>query len=254
MMNHNDAHELLAALSLDAVSTGEREAIEFHVAQCPRCQQELDSLREVASAIGNSVESLPEGLWSTISSRIYDVQGAHAAATPPLHLVDVGAPVVALASARTRSQRWASRSLLASIGSIAAVIIVVLAVSLASANQRVHQLSGANADVAAALATPNHTLVDMKSSGISLAQFVVLSDGRGYLVRSHLPTLNAKQTYQLWDIIGGKPISLGLLGPSPRRSTFTIAGVKSSDVLAITVEPARGSIAPTSPVIASSAV
>ena len=36
----------------------------------PRCRAELDGLREVAAAIGNTVEPLPEGLWSNIASRL----------------------------------------------------------------------------------------------------------------------------------------------------------------------------------------
>ncbi len=71
-MKHDEAYELLAALSLDAVEADEREAIEAHVLGCPRCRSELDALLDVAGALGNSVEPLPEGLWTSISSRIYD--------------------------------------------------------------------------------------------------------------------------------------------------------------------------------------
>ena len=73
-MTHDEANELLAALALDAVSDEERTAVEEHVAQCPRCRSELDGLREVAAALGNSVATLPEGLWPSISKRIYEHQ------------------------------------------------------------------------------------------------------------------------------------------------------------------------------------
>ena len=42
----------------------------FTSTPCPRCQAELDGFREVAGALGNSVEPLPEGLWSGIASRL----------------------------------------------------------------------------------------------------------------------------------------------------------------------------------------
>ena len=45
---------------------------------------------------------------------------------------------------------------------------------------------------------------------------MVLPDGRGYLVQSDLPSLSAKETYQLWGVVGGQPISIGILGPKIR--------------------------------------
>ena len=48
----------------------EHELIEAHLAECPRCRAELDAHREVAAALGNSVEPLPEGLWSSIASAL----------------------------------------------------------------------------------------------------------------------------------------------------------------------------------------
>ena len=70
MMTHEEASELLAVFALDAVDSDEHEQIEAHLAECPRCRAELDAHREVAAALGNSVEPLPEGLWSSIASRL----------------------------------------------------------------------------------------------------------------------------------------------------------------------------------------
>ena len=49
----------------------------------------------------------------------------------------------------------------------------------------------------------------------ALAQFVVLPDGRGYLVESTLPALVSTETYQLWGVVGGQTLSLGLIGAIP---------------------------------------
>ena len=84
-MNHDDAYELLAALSLDAVDGDERRELLAHVEECPRCQGELDALREVAGALGNSVEALPDQLWSAISGRLYETRDA----PPPLAVLAV---------------------------------------------------------------------------------------------------------------------------------------------------------------------
>jgi anti-sigma-K factor RskA len=86
------------------------------------------------------------------------------------------------------------------------------------------------------------------------AQFVVVPDGRGYLLSSHLPALAGGKTYQLWGIHGDQQISLGLLGPDPSQATFTIAGGHRPSSLALTAEPAGGAAAPTGPILAVGAV
>ena len=59
-----------------------------------------------------------------------------------------------------------------------------------------------------------------------------------------LPPLEADQTYQLWSMDNGTPISLGLLGADP---TVAVVGASGHpDQLAITAEPAGGSPGPTS--------
>jgi anti-sigma-K factor RskA len=69
-----------------------------------------------------------------------------------------------------------------------------------------------------------------------------------------LPSLDKGQTYQLWAIEGNQPISLGLLGASPGRAAFTMAGSKSPSHLSITAEPVGGSVFPTGRIIATGTV
>jgi anti-sigma-K factor RskA len=103
----------------------------------------------------------------------------------------------------------------------------------------------------AALETPGHKLVNLEGSNhADLAQFVLLPDGRGYLVKADMPALPTKDTYQLWGIIGGRPISIGIMGQAPGTVTFTIAGSPGPSDLAVTVEPAGGTPAPTTTPVA----
>jgi hypothetical protein len=57
-----------------------------------------------------------------------------------------------------------------------------------------------------------------------------------------LAALPADRTYQLWGVIGGKTISLGLLGRNPSVVPFSVAGDGSVDAFAITAEHAGGVI------------
>jgi anti-sigma-K factor RskA len=263
MMTHEQAVEVLATYALDAVPSDEREAIEHHLADCPRCRADLDALREVTAALGNSVEPLPEGLWSSIASRLPDRHDEERPPMPRLVRGDAAGEATA-GEATTATPRGRARQPLAGrgrmatiIGTIAAAaaVVAVLSVGLVHANDQVSQLQRAlgqanpNA-VASALLTPGHQVVNLESAQhINKAQFV-LADGRGYLVTSDLPALSADDTYQLWGIVDGKPISLGLLGQRPDKSTFTLAGRQSASKLGITIEPSGGSAVPSPPMVA----
>jgi anti-sigma-K factor RskA len=142
-------------------------------------------------------------------------------------------------------------AVVASIAVAAAAVAIVLGVNLAHDNHQISQLQTAvgtssHTAVVAALDTPGHKLVNVETPGHNqVAQFVVVPSGQGYLVKSELPALSSNKTYQLWGVFDGRSISLGLLGQSPHQATFTSAGSKSPSALAITVEPAGGSVVPT---------
>ncbi len=253
-MSHDEASDLLSAYALDAVDGDEFRELEEHLETCPRCRTELDSLREVAAAMGNSVEPLPEGLWSQIALRL--PEGREIDEPPPMPQLtsETRAPFRPPADGRARRRR----SMVATVGALAvaaAAVAVVLGIGLVRADNRVSNLQAAPSAVSAALRTPGHQLVglDSSSSQAEVAQVVVVPSGQGYLVSSNLPALGDDRTYQLWAIGGKRPISLGLLGGSPRHAAFTMAGARPSH-LSITAEPQGGSVSPTGPIIATGAV
>ena len=149
---------------------------------------------------------------------------------------------------------------MASLAVAAAAVAAVLGVNLVDANNQVAQLQGAIGETAhtavvAALETQGHKVVNLKStSGKQLAEFVVLPSGQGYLVDSRLPELSSKETYQLWGVVNGQTISIGVLGRSPHLVTFTLAGSPEESRLGITAEPAGGSILPSQAMLASGTV
>ena len=253
-MSHDLASELLGAYALDAVDGDELAELERHLDECPRCRAELDSLREVAGALGTSVEPLPEGLWSSIVSRLPDRPQSDE--PPPMPRLVRGGR--APESARRRRGRVAIAGM-AAAAVAAAAVAAVLGIGLIRANNRADNLQAVvtqrSSTVTAALHTPGHQVVSLHDGKHMLAaQFVVVPDGRGYLLSSHLPALAGGKTYQLWGIGGNQPVSLGLLGRDPSQATFTIAGGRRPASLALTAEPAGGTAAPTSPILATGAV
>jgi anti-sigma-K factor RskA len=258
MMTHDEASDLVGAYALDAVDGVERTALEEHLEICPRCRAELDSQREVAAAMGNSVEPLPEGLWSHIAVRLPERDEDQE--PPPMpRLESAGrAPSRAPVDGRRRQ----TRTLVTTVGAIAvaaAAVAVVLGIGLVRADHTVSNMhaaqAGLSSTVTAALHAPGHRLITLDSgSQAALAQVVVVPSGQAYLVSSRLPSLGDGRTYQLWAVEGTQSISLGLLGASPRRAAFTMAGSTRPSHLAITAEPSGGSVVPTAPIIASGTV
>ena len=272
MMTHEESIEFLATYALDAVESEEREAVEEHLAECPRCRAELDAFREVTTALGNSVEPLPEGLWTSIASRL---PGRGDEDRPPMpRLVrgeadgtdgaDGGNGAKGASASRVRArENPAGRGRFATVAAIvvaAAAVVTVLSVSLVHANDQVSQLQrslGAGAPpgaVVAALETPGHKVVNMEGTDHVRVAQIVNADGRGYLVTSTLPALSADHTYQLWAVINGQTISLGLMGQRPDQATFTLAGSPSVSRLAITAEPSGGAVLPSRPMVAQGTV
>jgi hypothetical protein len=252
MMSHDEANELLAVAALHAVDAETLAQVEEHAATCPRCQSELDANRAVAAAIGNSVEELPEGLWTNISSQLWERKGDRAE-MPPLVIGDTPAEVVAIDSARSRRRR----TLFGAIGFAAAASIVALAIGFAGAQNHVNNLQTAlrfanRSAVQRALAAPGHQIVNLTSaSNTQLAEFVMLPNGTGYLVNSSMPTLASNETYQLWGLVKGSPVSIGVMGAKPGHVTFTMDSSPLPSELAVTVQKAGGSLTPSKNFVAS---
>jgi anti-sigma-K factor RskA len=254
-MSHDEASDLLGAYALDAVDGDELTALEEHLETCPRCRAELDSLRDVAAAMGNSVEPTPEGLWSQIALRLPDRQEDEQPPPMPRLTQEPRSPFRAPASGSPRRRR----NVVSTIGAIAvaaAAVAVVLGIGLVRADNNVSNLQDASPAVSAALQAPGHQVVvlDSSTSKTEQAKVVVLPSGQGYLVSSTLPSLAKGRTYQLWAIEGNQPISLGLLGGAPSQAAFTMAGSTHPSHLSITAEPAGGSVFPTGAIIATGAV
>ena len=145
---------------------------------------------------------------------------------------------------------------MASLAVAAAAVAAVLGVNLVHANNQISSLQNATpASAAVALTVPGHKVVDVETARhVELARFVVVPTGQGYLLKSNLPTLPSAKTYQLWGVIHGRAISLGLLGQDPHGAVFTLGGSSHPSKLGITVEPAGGSVVPTGTMLAAGTV
>ena len=139
-------------------------------------------------------------------------------------------------------------------------LVAFLTVSLLQTNHELGNTQQALSDqsgkagVQAALATPGHQLVSLRSpSGTQVAEVVIVPDGQGYFVSSAMAKLPSSETYQLWAMFGDRPVSLGLMGNHPGRVVFTLASGHPTQ-LAVTVEPEGGVARPDRLPVASGSI
>jgi anti-sigma factor RsiW len=255
-MNHDEVAELLGAFALDAVDDEEAAEISEHVATCPRCQDELTRHRQVAAVLGNVGGAAPEHLWDAIESAI-EADGAK----PPTPLP----ASTALASTHPLSPRPApkrpvSRVAVAALTAAAVAAIAVLGVQVARLDNRVTQAQHAATSRSVSSAAEN-ALLDPSARRIPLmssqaghpvvAEVVTTASGTGFMFNRALPKLASSRSYQLWALTAGKAISAGLLGTDPGTVAFTLNPEHPVQTFALSVEPAAGSVAPTSTPVAA---
>ncbi len=245
-MNPAEIEALLGAYSLDAVSDDERREIEAYLATDPRAREEVAQHREVASMLAFTGAPAPDGLWDRIAASLEE--------SPPPAEVSL-APVTRLASERARRRRWTR--LVATGAAAAAVAIGLLTAEVVHLNHKVD--SAAVADpieqgAQRALKDPTARVAHLASAdGRYDVLAAVRPDGTGFLVPHKLPPAAEGHTYQLWGILDGKPISLGLLGREPSVVSFRADGPVTT--LAVTEEDRHGAVAPTqTPVMAGDLV
>ena len=259
MITHDQAHDLLPAFALDAVDDVEHDKIESHVNGCPRSATELMALRDVASALGNCVDPVPEGLWSVISSRLKMPE--HEESPPPLLKIlqrPETTEKAARSSARPPRSRTGRRYLMVvtAVAAAAVAATAVLGLSLARTSDQNDQLQAQlgtnNSSVVAALETPGHTLVSLRNANhTKLAQYRAVTERPGVLgllftteARGgpHVPTLGRRW----WAADLARPV-----GSLSEPGSLHGRRLGRPSQLGVTVEPASGSVVPSTAMLAS---
>jgi anti-sigma-K factor RskA len=215
--------ELLGAYALDALEPAESRAVEEYLRISPAAVVEVQRHREVASMLAWTSMEAPAGLWERITASI---EGQDAA--PPQRVADV------LPLRRARRVPVAAMAMLSAAA--AAVLAVVLVNTMRTDSDRTPMAQAFQA----ALDDRDSLTAELANEAGTRARAVVDADGHGYLELSGLPALADDKTYQLWGVIDGEPISLGIFGPNPELETFSATG--NLTTLVITTEEAGGVI------------
>lgn len=232
-LTHPEIEQLLGVYALDAVSPEEADLVELHLRDCPRCRSEVAEHREVAASLAHVGSSAPAGVWSRIAGSLEE--------TPPQ--LDL-ARVVSMRGRPAR--RSVPFRVAAAVASMAAAVIALLGLQVSHLEARADkfesalQKDGLDQAVQAALLDNSARRVSLSSEdGLTVVQAVVRDNGDSYLIGDNLLKLPDDQTYQLWGVVNGQAVSLGVLGSKPGVSAFKMAAPGVS-ALALTRERAGG--------------
>jgi anti-sigma-K factor RskA len=245
-MSHEPYSELASAYALGALEGEERSRFEAHLqGGCRECETALIEYGESLAAL---VAELPP-------------------ATPPpsvkatlLRRLDAQArPARALELPHPRRTLW--RFVWTGALAAAAVVVGYLGVTVNSLNreltQRAEEVAALRAQVAqqreflalfSAPETQVVTLDGLKPSPTGRGRMWWHTKAGGFFIATGLPLAPSGKTYQLWAIVGGKPVSVGVFDLDPKGSgtlrAKTPPGVEKVEMFAVTLEPAGGLPAP----------
>ncbi|MDQ1395956.1 MAG: hypothetical protein QOG64_1215 [Acidimicrobiaceae bacterium] len=231
-MSHSEISELLGAWALDAVDRDEAARIEEHLAQCPRCRDEVAEHREVAGRMAFPGDTAPEGLWDRIAASLEETP-------PPLDM----SRIVPLD--RARRQRSVRVRTFGALVAAAAVVIAGLGIEvrrLEAKNRRidaaVHRLQSDD-NIGKVAAESGTTALTLRSfNGRLTAKAFLSAQGESVIDARNLPALPIDREYQLWGLVNGSKVSLRLLGAHPGVVQFRAGPTVAA--LAVTDEPSGG--------------
>jgi hypothetical protein len=112
-INCAEASDLIPALALGAIETGERHALRLHCQSCPACADVLEASGRVAAYLpfSSPVKSPPDRAKHALFARIADAHPASAVSSPTFtSIAPIDAPVIASPAGKRRVDPAGSRT------------------------------------------------------------------------------------------------------------------------------------------------
>lgn len=271
-MEHQEYQELLASYALDALDAADAGTLEAHLAGCDACRVEMIELRDASALMAHAATPIaPRAeVRNQILARVRREQ-------PERQMGKALAPVVTMSY---RPQLWPNILRLAAAVAFVALLVGVIvlwrrdvrmrleiAQLSRQANTQQHELVRDREVLARqreALALLNSpTAKRMEMTGTQAAQtargtFVYdQKTGRAVLMAEGLPATPADKAYELWFIpkghspMAGRMFTIDASGHAMLPEQMPADAMEGA-VIAITLEPKKGSTAPTGAIYLSS--
>jgi anti-sigma-K factor RskA len=260
-MAHQDYKEMLAPHALTALDPQDESALHQHLATCPECRTELDQWRATASALACAAPPVEP----SAQARERILESVRAESGPSR---STPAKVIQLPPA------WKRRSspVVRFEAIAAALIFVALIIGLAvlwkqnrNAKTELARLKSQIEESRRALAQEHEALELVTSPGARMAELRGTKDapgahamlvfdhktGRAILMGGGLPAAPAGKAYQLWFMVGTRPMPGKVFTTDAAGNAMSHDQVPAealgSTVFAVTLEPQGGAASPTGP-------
>lgn len=238
--DHDDLHALSGAYALNSLDELERARFERHLASCEACAAETAEFLHTAALMGAAeAEPAPASLREAVMAEIAVTRQDRPA------VASFQRPNVQLPS----TSGWRQRIALPA-AAVMAILVIGLTSMVTGLNGRISTLETAAGGVTDIVAASDAQSFDVNSPD-GVAGRVVYSPVRGeaVFIASGMTAAPSGEAYALWFLDGtGVPTPAGLFNVDANgRATHRItANLEELTSLAVTVEPATGSPAPTS--------
>lgn len=273
-MAHQEYEELLTLHTLDALDAPDRRELEAHLESCTVCRAELAEMRDAAGLLAHASTAEP---GAEVRERILnqvrtEARSRQTSAEPSASIVEF--------KPRVSSNPWPNLLKLAAAIAFVALLIGVGVLwrrdtqsrqEIARLSQQLNQQNSELSREREALARQQEALEFLRSPGMKTmdlagtqtaraARATFIYDqktGRGMLMTEGLPVAPPGMAYEVWFIPKGQ-------APMPGK-TFTVdaagkammmdqmpAEARENAVVAITLEPEKGSPSPTGPIYLAS--
>lgn len=254
-MTHDKIQELLGVYSIHATGPEERQGIAAHLEECPRCRAEVSGHDEVVAMLASPAPEAPAGLWAKVASSIAEDKPRTDESVPSLARPGEVVPLDVRREPRRRPRGGAWIAGIAAAAAVAAWAGVGMAQLRSQVSTLKKELSQTGiAEAAAQAGGGPHKTIRLTSAAHSPAVTILATPlGGAYWLSSSLPRLGASQTYQLWGLVDGKPVSIALVGPNPDSLGY-FRLERNVSKLMVTAEPEGGTPVPTAPVLAQGSV
>jgi anti-sigma-K factor RskA len=265
-MDLRQIEELLPFYALDALTDDEKSQVEAYLREHPEMREQIKEMQSASSALPYSVPPMEP------SSRVKESLMARVAAEAKGRSM-ISEPKQA---SRPREMQNIFQFLSFGFAVVAVVWAVVLNIQLNQMRSEVSTLKGALVSQSTALEKINQSIEQINTKlpeanpssavTISLKGTSVQPKAQGELIANPnnqtavlvitgLPKLEAGKTYQVWLIDAAGPKSAGLLSVDTGGQGVVVVSsnttIGSFQVLAISVEPAGGSVQPTGDIVMS---
>lgn len=247
-MNHDRIDELLALAALGELTDTDEHELDALLADDVEIGRELDAdLDTAANLQAHHAEQPPSRLKASVMAAIDNVEQESAPLAEPITQPPVATPpnVSSLGAARKRRHsRWQPLA-------AAAAVVLLVAGGVFVASNRAGAPGPVDAIIQAEDATTRTFVGELGGEldvvySASLDAFV--------LAGTDVPVVTDAETYQLWLVDAASGVrSVGLFRPQDDGSVnVRFDGFDPSEAtVAITVEPAGGSVSPTEPIVAT---